>query len=106
MLELWLFVVRFMRFDACMFKHVCCFCGYWQLDLCIALGNSTDSKFKCVCSSYCFYADITIHDFCNTKTRITVTQEGTRVIKHSGRVSSIREGLTEKVLGYAEDTEG
>ena len=29
--------------------------------------------FKCVCSSYCFYADLTIDKFCNTKRIITVT---------------------------------
>ena len=38
--------------------------------------------FKCVC---CFYADVTIYDFWNTQRSITVTQEGTRVVKHSGR---------------------
>ena len=28
---------------------------------------------KCVCSSYCFYADLTIYEFCNLKRIITVT---------------------------------
>ena len=43
-------------------------------------------QFKCVCCFYCFNADVTIYDFCNTKRRITVTQEGTRAVKHSGRI--------------------
>ena len=41
-------------------------------------------QFKCVCSSYCFYADLTIYEFCNTKRRITAT--------------TIVEELTNKVL--------
>ena len=39
---------------------------------------------KCVCSSYCFYVDLTIYKFCSTKRIITVT--------------TIVEGLTDKVL--------
>ena len=34
----------------------------------------------------CFNVDVTIYDFGNTKIRITVTQEGTRVVNNSGRV--------------------
>ena len=40
--------------------------------------------FKCVCSSYCFYADLTIYEFCDIKRIITVT--------------TIVEGLTNKLL--------
>ena len=57
-----LFAVRFMR------------CA-WKFHL---------FQFKCVCSSYYFYADLTIYEFCNTKKIITVT--------------AIVEGLTNKVL--------
>ena len=38
--------------------------------------------FKCVC---CFNTDVTFYDFCNTKIRITVTHQGTRVVKYSWR---------------------
>ena len=41
---------------------------------------------KCVCSSYCFYAYLTIYEFCSTKRIITVT--------------TVVEGLTNKVLWH------
>ena len=56
-----------------------------QLDFWIIIGSSTDSTFKCACSFYYFYADVTIYGFCDKKISITVTQEVTRVVKHSGR---------------------
>ena len=58
----WLFAVRFMHFA-------------WKFH---------PFQSKRVCSSYCCYADLTIHEFCNIKRRITVT--------------TIVEGLTNKVL--------
>ena len=55
-----LFVVRFMRCN-------------WKIDKFL---------FKCV---RCFNTDVTFCDFWNTKKWFTVTQEGNRVVKHSGR---------------------
>ena len=57
-----LFAVRFMRYA-------------W---------NFHPFQFKYVCSSFCFYEDLTIYEFCNTKIRITVT--------------TVVEELTNKVL--------
>ena len=102
-----LFAVRFMRF--CVNIKIC---GYYQLDLCVSFYSCFYAHvvvfrtlqftrllavmfircawkfypfgFKYVCSSYCFYADHAIYEFCNTKRRITVT--------------TIAEGLTKKLL--------
>ena len=88
-------------------------CGYLQLDLCVLTHYCFNAyevlfktlqftrlfavtvmccawkfhgfQFKCVCSFYCFYAEVTIYDSCNTKKSITV--------------KTIVEGLTNKILG-------
>ena len=51
--------------------------------LALVWGSATIGL-KLVCSSYCFYADLTIYEFCNTKRVITVI--------------TVVEGLTNKVI--------
>ena len=101
-----LFAVRFMRFlrdhrDSRLFPDLCdlfysCFYAHevlfrklqftrlFAVILMRCAWKFHQFQFKCVYSSYCFYADLTIYEFRNTKRRITVT--------------TIVEGLTKKVL--------
>ena len=102
-----LFAAIFMRF--CVTIKIC---GYSQLDLCVSFYSCFYThevlfwtlkftrlfavrfmrcawkfhgfQFKYVCIYYCFYADLTVYEFCSTKRRITVT--------------TTVEGLTNKVL--------
>ena len=47
--------------------------GYLRLDLCVALENSIHSDEHVNAVNFCFYADLTIYEFCNLKRIITVT---------------------------------
>ena len=95
-----------MRFNAFMFEYICCFCAYWQLDYALGLLIPRIPGLNAYDVLTVFMQTLQFTISATTKTRITVTQEGTRVIKQFGRESSIVERLTDKVLRHVKDTEG
>ena len=77
--------------------------GYLQLDLCVALGSSMDSSLNAYAVLTVFMQTSQFTNFATTKRRITVTtivegleKQGTWTVK----------GLTKKLLGHAEASEG
>ena len=73
-----LFQIRFMRFV--LFLFVCAWSFILEITIYTVFAvrfmrcawKSHPFQSKCVCISYCFYADLTIYEFCSTLKRIRV----------------------------------